>query len=123
MKCLYIRSPKSVSPTYRNIEESLNQAIMNRSTVLIDNEQLYHEIAGDLFINNITLDVRLVRYDKPYKFEYINDVEYGEDANVMLITNHLNSYSITGVKCHQHKKDYLIIKRGAKNVQPIPILL
>lgn len=109
MKCYNIYSTHSYSPTYRNIEESLAQAIENNSTVLVDNEKLYHEMVGDLFINNITLDVQLVENKKSYKFEID---EYGEvNINVMIITSNLTAYALKNSKCMEHKKVFLVISR------------
>lgn len=111
MKCYNIYSTHTYIPTHRNIEESLTQAIENNSTVLVDNEKLYHEIAGDLFLNNITLDVRLVERGKPHRFEVEEDSEYEEDINVMLITSHLGSFILKYMKCNAEKKTFLTIKK------------
>lgn len=92
MKCFNIFSESSIVPTYRNIEDSVAQAIRNRSTILIDNEDLYHEIKGELFINNDSLDIELVEPGQVFKF----DITYVK-AGVMLFTNSLDSYDITNV--------------------------
>lgn len=88
MKCYNIYSAASQSPTYRNIEESIERAISYRSTILIDNEKLYHEIAGDLFLNNVNLDVMLVESGNLYKYE--NTFTFR--PLVLLITSSINNY-------------------------------
>ncbi len=92
MKCYNIFSETSIVPTYRNIEDSVELAIRNRSTILIDNEDLYHEIKGELFLNNDSLNIELVEPGKVFKF----DITYVR-AKVMLFTNHLGNYDITRV--------------------------